>query len=398
MHRLTARWLCAALWLGGWGVFVPLSPLATAAFGDEQSTGITAPPAAEPGVLLLRTGATIEGRILKSGANYEVYLAHGGRMFVPGEQVRQQGGNLKEIYRKLRESVQKDETSSGHVTLARWCVTNHLLSDARTELNDALSLDAGNSEARNLLHKLDDLANPSAKGESKSSRSSKPVVVSHSAQSDDQESLGGLSREMAQQFTRKIQPILVNNCAAAGCHGANSESDFRLQRVLPGSLTSRVATERNLASVLQQIDPKTPRKSPLLTTPTGNHGRHGKAPFSGPRGADQLADLKAWVQRVAKSEVVRSKREPTPARGGGRIEQVSGTADRNSARKPKIRTVSEAEPQEPEQTVNHLLPTNDPFGELETQPSQPTRSPPRRRDPFDPTDFNQRSATPAARR
>ena len=40
-----------------------------------------------------------------------------------------------------------------------------------------------------------------------------------------------LSREQALQFARRIQPLLVNNCTAAGCHGRDSETGFRLSKV-----------------------------------------------------------------------------------------------------------------------------------------------------------------------
>src|SRR5205823_1032493 len=120
---------------------------------------------------------------------------------------------------------------------------------------------------------------------------------------------------------------LVNNCTAAGCHGRDSETGFRLSKVTPGKDASRHAAERNLAEILEQIDMKKPRSSPLLTAPRGNHGRRGRPIFVGPRGDEQLAELAQWVTAVAGEEAQREKRGQPGGPAKNSVERVASRND-----------------------------------------------------------------------
>ncbi|HTI49477.1 MAG TPA: hypothetical protein VL475_00945 [Planctomycetaceae bacterium] len=381
MHRLFDRWR-QSLVLAGCAVALvaPLLPHRSAA--DELRTSNGAETAARPGILLMRNGKVVEGRILKSGDDYTVQQPSGGTMFVPGTLVSLHCENVREALLKLRDNARRQNAPGAHCTLARWCITNQLLSEAREELDQALQLDAGCEEARNLLLRLNELLDPQRSAESKKTQAPDPLQSAPKPQkfaADDAESLGSLTREQAQQFTRRIQPILINNCAVAGCHGADSETGFRLQRVIPGGDTSRIASERNLAEVLDQLDYKSPRSSPLLSRSRGAHGRHRKPLFAGPRGAEQHEDLRKWVQSVARSTPSRDRRDGSLPQATDAVEQVSGIAERETAGKPSRRTAKPA----PERNSR-----GDASPRSATDPFQ-TRG---QSDPFDPTAFNRNSA------
>jgi hypothetical protein len=387
MHRLFNR-LRPMVVLAGSAAAIASSAFPQKAAADELQTAHEGETAARPGILLMRSGKVVEGRILKAGENYTVQQQSGGTMFVPGSLVSLHCENVREALVKLRENARRQKNPDANCALARWCISNQLLSDAREELNQALELDPGCEEARNLLLRLDELLAP------RPSEDSKPAALPDPLQStpkperfaaDDAESLGSLTREQAQYFTRRIQPILVINCAVAGCHCADSETGFRLQRVVAGGDTSRIASERNLAEVLDQLDYKTPRSSPLLSKPRGSHGRHRKPLFAGPRGADQYADLRKWVQAVARSPALRDRHDVEPSQSPAEIELSSGVAEReadaNRSRRAPKRGAAKS-------SRNSALSNSarDPFRTK------------RQSDPFDPTAFNLKSATGSSER
>jgi hypothetical protein len=347
---------------------------------------------AQPGVLLMRTGTVIEGRILKTGMNYEVQNRN-GTMFVPGDLVSFQCANLREAYDKLHQTAWKQDSSQAHITLARWCITNQLLGEARQELDDALKLDPGSSQASAMLVRLEEMLDPrAAAGSRKGSDPSRSAPPAPRFGADEIESLGRLSRQQAQQFTRRIQPILVNNCALGGCHGADSETGFRLQRVIAGGDTSRNSSERNLAEVLRQIDVTTPRSSRLLAVMGENHGRHGKKALTGPRGAIQLDEIRSWVFEVAKSDGARERQTRLVAPAAGPIEQTSGDVESDGRVDRAQRTTGKPSPKERSDGSPFGGKTNDPFGVIRDA-EHPTRV--RGSDPFDPTAFNR--GTPSKR-
>jgi hypothetical protein len=385
MHPLTV-WLRPIAVLTGSAALFAVIACSDRSICAQESGSILQPEEAtgRPGILVMRNGKVVEGRILKSGDDYSVRSPQGGVMFVPGSLVSLHCENLREAYQKLRGNAQKQNSPAAHCALARWCITNKLTKDARTELDDALQLEPAHEEARNLLLRLNELLDPKRPSEVKVADSSSgvpPKTVRFATQ--EVESLGSLSREQAQQFTRRIQPILVNKCAGAGCHSADSETGFRLQRVVPGGDTSRIASERNLAEVLGQIDIKSPRTSPLLTAPRGNHGRRGRPIFGGPRGGDQVEELREWVRSVAKGEVAREKREGVASRSAGRVEQASGVAEPREIVIP-IRRAEREETSDDSRSAASRPTVPDPFHV--------------NRDPFDPKQFNRTAAGQGKRR
>jgi hypothetical protein len=103
------------------------------------------------------------------------------------------------------------------------------------------------------------------------------------------------------QFTSKIQPLLLNKCGNATCHGGASNNGFRLISARIGGNGSRQTTERNLAESLKQLDLQDVAASPLLSVSTGGHGGKGTI-FAGPAGAEQLKLIKTWAKTVAEEK------------------------------------------------------------------------------------------------
>jgi len=357
---------------------------ATRAVAGDEGDLPDQPQAARDGILVMRTGAIVSGKIMKSGAIYEVQCL-AGRMAVPESLVRLRCADISEAYERLHASAAAQEDADAHMMLARWCLTNHLERDARHELQAVLALEPDREEAKRLLRGIDELLSP-PKQIVKVASQEDPVRsarIAAAAAADETVSLGGLSRENASQFARRIQPLLVGNCTAAGCHGRDSQTDFRLTRVTLGRDSNRHAAERNLVEVLGQIDVARPRASPLLTVPRNNHGRRGKPIFSGSRGEEQLAELRKWVIAVSREEAVREKLGKTRGNESS-VRPASSRENRGeSSRLQAAGGPSSAKPFDDQSESD--------------ESDLPQRPLPAAQDPFDPAAFN-KSAAPRPRR
>jgi hypothetical protein len=288
---------CRRILLGCGGVFALLTAMVAVLEAQQMARYSRGPES----ILLMKNGAIVRGRILSSGTSYVVKQSN-GEVVVPTELVHGQYDDLGDAYLRLKEEWPQP-TADRHLALARWLVSQNMLSEARTELKSSLALEPTRDDIRDTLQKLNTLAQPATPAAnspsevaSKQGKDQRPTVSAF----DDAESLGGLTRESATQFTRKVQPILMNNCMLAACHGPESKvSGFQLTPVQVGGGSTRVSAERNLAEVLKFVTAERPKHSPLVTRPVGNHGARGRPVFQGPRGADQLRELKKWVEVVA---------------------------------------------------------------------------------------------------
>lgn len=244
-----------------------------------------------PKVLLMHSGRLVEGEISYTPGGYTVKKTN-GTMFVPGKQVKHTAGNRTDIYRKLRKDF-PNATANQRLSLARWCITNLLYSYAEKELYNVLKKEPGHVEARKMLVRLKNITHP------QNNFPKKEIKVTAALFVHDVRSLAGLSRKNATLFTRKIQPLLVNKCSNAGCHGKLSQNNFKLISIRSGRGNHRIFAEQNLANIFKQIDLKEPRNSPLLTKTRGGHGRKGRTIFQGRTGKRQHDLLSQWIFSVA---------------------------------------------------------------------------------------------------
>jgi hypothetical protein len=102
-------------------------------------------------------------------------------------------------------------------------------------------------------------------------------------------------------FTGSIQPLLLNHCSTAACHGPQSKTSLKLLRIPVGRVTSRRATQRNLYATLSSVNRDDPNESPLLLAPTRPHGTTKTAIFTN-HDAAQYKMLVDWVAKVSNYE------------------------------------------------------------------------------------------------
>lgn len=251
-------------------------------------------------VLMLQNGRLVSGRISESPGGYRVDVEK-GTMLIPTSQVMFEATDAHEAYRELQRRM-PEKTAEYHVALARWCLTNQMRDGALSELREALKLEPSNSTASSMLQRL--------QKELESESMPKPVVPQVRRNDlmfrEEAKSLAAFSHETNERFTRQIQPLLLNKCGNASCHGGKSGGDFHLTQ-LRGSGSHRVPSEKNLAALLQQINAENPELSPLLTIVTGPHGSDGRTVFHGSKGNEQLVALTEWVRAIAREQTEQTR-------------------------------------------------------------------------------------------
>ncbi len=160
-------WKHAVLLLAGCGfsAAVWLHSQAVNATADETRTeGTPAHDSSEPveGILVMRTGAVVSGKIVRTSDLYRVIGPY-GQMHVPVELVKLRCADLQDAYTKLRETAKSHHSASAQITLARWCLTHHLDIEARQELHEALVLEPDRDDAKRLLRDAEDTIKPHQK-------------------------------------------------------------------------------------------------------------------------------------------------------------------------------------------------------------------------------------------
>lgn len=244
----------------------------------------------QPGVLLLRGGQVLQGEITRAGDNYLLTLPT-GEISVRAADVVFQCRDLDEAYAHRRGEINPARVDE-RVRLIEWCLQYGLFSAAAREIAEAEEQWPRDARVaalgrRLLLRDQASKPNPNA-----SDTSREP-----SFEELDQ-LVRGLPPRAASIFTSSIQPLLLNQCATAACHGAQRSNEFALQRSNITRTPSRRLTLRNLGYTLAQIDRKAPDASPLLLQPAGRSDAPHETVFTDPTSA-AYKQLVAWVRLVA---------------------------------------------------------------------------------------------------
>jgi hypothetical protein len=250
-------------------------------------------------ILVLRTGRVMKGRIKKISTGWLVSTNRGNAV-IPFGQVHFDADDLNAAYLRLR--IQNGRpTVASHLRLAEWCLSQNILAEAARELRDALEKDSANETARLMLNRVDNEIRRRTPREPEAERPSDVVILTNrqiEVADDEVRSLSGLSPETAREFVASIQPLLLNKCGNARCHGPAAKNDFQLTRLRSGVSNSRVVSERNLAAVLKDLQPSPGGRTRILQVMRGTHT--GKTIFNGRYGAVQMQTLQRWIETAAK--------------------------------------------------------------------------------------------------
>ncbi|MCC6126800.1 MAG: hypothetical protein IT426_17695 [Pirellulales bacterium] len=246
------------------------------------------PPLLENGrqLLLLRNGQVLEGRVAKLKDHYLVDLPD-GEIRVRTAEVAFVCRNLEEGYRRKRAAIQT-ENWRDRLELARWCHKHAMAEHAAAELAAAEVASPGNPLVAALRRQMEPVPESAAKPE-------KSNALDDAVPNEELDCMvRGLPPKTMEAFTQTVQPMLMNNCTAMGCHGPQSTANFKLFRVSAGEAANRRLTQRNLHAVLQYVNREHPEQSRLLTLPAAPHGPAKKAIFT-ERQTGQYFRFSQWV-------------------------------------------------------------------------------------------------------
>jgi hypothetical protein len=247
--------------------------------------------APQPGVVLLRNGQALAGNISRAGEEYYIALPS-GEIRLRANQVELVCRDLQEGYERKRSRMDPERLAD-HLDLAIWCIRQRLYEQGNQEIADARGIDAKHPRIT-LVERQLKLAQqqPTASEHRVLSGDSGPSTE------DLDRLLRGMPHGTVETFSSTIQPLLLNTCGNAGCHGPQSESKLRLLRTQLGKTSNRRFTQRNLYAVIEMINRSDPPASQLLTAPVAPHGTAKAAIFTN-KEVVQYRQLVQWVMRVA---------------------------------------------------------------------------------------------------
>jgi hypothetical protein len=221
--------------------------------------------------------------------------------------VRLTGRDRADLYRLWHANLEQPDPQE-HLELAEWCIKNRLFSEAKAELHSAAQAEPTHPKIPLLERRLELAARPPAA--KPATTAPKPAAATPSLTNDDLDKLvRSLPTGTVETFANTVQPLLLNHCSTAGCHGPQSQTSLRLLRIPPARVTGRRLTQRNLHAALSAVNRDIPEESPLLLVPTQPHATLKAAVFTN-REAAQYKQLVDWVVRVSGSPPVAKSNQP----------------------------------------------------------------------------------------
>ncbi|MEN1679427.1 MAG: hypothetical protein AAGJ46_07520 [Planctomycetota bacterium] len=247
--------------------------------------------------LLLDNGSVLRGQVQLEGDRVRV-SSRGRVLYVPARRVQRQAAGLAPLYEWQRDQL-KPADLNGRLRLADWCLKNKLWPQASCEL---LTAKAAGAEA-DRLSSLERRLVAAYQREQDGQRATAEALLQERQQAEAAEAARQLAMIRALpegalvEFTRRIQPILVNSCTTSGCHQAGGTESFQLNRNWIHGTANRRSTLANLATVLAAIDRQRPDSSPLIVAMNEAHAGMPQA-LAATR-ADLSTRVRDWAYQVA---------------------------------------------------------------------------------------------------
>lgn len=347
------------------GLIAPyIAPATTSAEGRKTS---------RKQIVLLSNAQVLRGDVTLYGNRYLITQAN-SELRIPKESVERICHDLDEAYLHLNHKI-RFGSALDHLVLAQWCLDENLQDQAQKQLELALLKRPDHPRIALIRRQLESQGSP----------------IDNTAKSFKQpahspEELEALLSEMPhgtmESFTRVVQPLLLNGCAAGACHGIAGGNDFLLYRFQRRQNLPRRATLRNLHAVMEWIDRTHTAGSPLLHYATTAHGvktkfanNNNNSPPLKPAGMP-LQQLSRWVAELAQNKPSpTAKTSPTQSLAGvpAVLESQGAGGGLSLHNRSDVDT----------KTSFDLLSQKVPTGSEKSAPFRP-------RDPFDPEIFNRR--------
>jgi hypothetical protein len=290
--------------------------------GPSASAAASAAPA--PAVLLLSDGRVLQGFVSEDKDGY-ILKQRGGQLHLRREKVEKIFHSIGEVYQYKRDRL-PDRDPDERMKLAQWCLTNHLATEAKGQVQAVLALSPKHLQAQRMMSFMEAAEDRARFRDPAVQRAGAEVVegpgdpAGHRTAPPEFAGDGlptifdlptPLAVKRAEEFDRNVHPILQMHCAR--CHNERSGGSFQLIQVRTKHDLTPTVLRANLEATLRLIDPESPARSELLSSALVPHGGPSKRPiFGGPKDPSYQR-ISAWVNSL---RVPRSRDEATPARFG----------------------------------------------------------------------------------
>jgi hypothetical protein len=224
-------------------------------------------PTAPYHTLLLANGELLAGFVVREVDTIVVTTKRGATLRIPDKEILHFSRDAEDALQFLRRAANLNDCDQV-VKLAEWALQNKLFNECEFELNRASQIDSTHTSLPNLQERLryaqgtasPPVGQPSSKF---SSSAAKPVPQLRTSDLTDEE------RQSLAVFTKHLQPLLVNQCATAGCHGravhvADGDNTYLIHRPIRGRGFTSAQSIANLQATLRFVDASQPLESRLI--------------------------------------------------------------------------------------------------------------------------------------
>lgn len=239
--------------------------------------------------LVLKNGAVLTGRVVLDGSSYVVRsLTSSGESRYAATMVAKLCHSATETYTLLKKSTVEGDVTE-HCRLARFCVQHDLLKEAELELKAAITADRRSTEAQAIIRQLQSkLSQPATRPAEIPALPGAAVLPIAAATLDEWPVMQNSAH--FQDYTTRIQPMLLAGCGTGACHGnAEGKRGFALKRGIAGVPLSPPHSRNNLERTLALVDRENPESSELLKRAAQPHGNLKNWPVT-------LEQQQAWRQ------------------------------------------------------------------------------------------------------
>ncbi len=313
--------------------------LALLALATLAATTAAQEDASEKSCVLTALGAVCEGRLTDRGDSYLLEFEGGGSTMISKLDALYVGSTRESIF-QYKASQTRLEDVNETLKLADWASRRQLGAEALKLLREKYETTGDPAERSALKRKIDELeqaeafrakaaeavANREKRATSDASRAKEKELSPEDAELD--EWAKSIPLASIERFSRKAQPILQKRCSSAYCHGAASESTYRVRPKTVGT-AARFALLRNLRETLDYVDFDDVERSPLLRHPEIVNSEGERVyPFGNDRRS--LKDCEIFVEWVdsLKTEQVLAERAKATRRERDEPRTRQGAASR----------------------------------------------------------------------
>ncbi|MFO1021323.1 MAG: hypothetical protein U0903_11590 [Planctomycetales bacterium] len=283
------------------------------------------PIGSHPPMLILKELGVVRGPITKGQFTYVVEKP-GGQMIIPHRNVLFECRDIHEAYKLLKRGVSPD-SAKDHVVLSRWCLANKLNEEAEEELKMAEDLDPESVEVMILSKHIQDLHAPAPAPEAYPEPEPRHVdLVGFPSVYVDP--LADLPRHASLDYTRRIQPILMNNCSNSRCHGPEAKRPFTLS-ITRGTSHTRSRSEENLNALLKYVEPGDPKLSPVFSAHKDSKGKP-TTPFDTPQSKPAERVVEEWIRSLTRPD--EDPKKDTSPGAGSAAHNIVKSRERNRQR------------------------------------------------------------------